>query len=107
MAKVQWSHLPAATPGGDLLPHMSANLRRSIVDAVFTGAGGPERMLAWVEKSDDNYEVFLKQIWAPGQAKAVSAELGVSEGVEALLEKLDRAEAAQTIDGEYTESEAA
>lgn len=102
-AKVNWSKLPQAMPGGDLMPHVSARMRRTIVDTVFQSSGGIERLQAWVEKNDDNYETFITKIWAPGQAKAMSAELQVSEGVEDLLAKLDAGENARIINGEINE----
>lgn len=96
-------------PGGGLLPHMSARLRTEIIDAVFEGVGGAERLRAWVETNDDNYAEFVK-LWARGAVRAANVELTASEGVEKLLEKLDRAENAQLIDGQATlvfETEAA
>lgn len=85
---------------------MSARLRTEIIDAVFHGAGGPERLLAWVEASDDNYSKFL-DIWARGAVRSSNVEISASEGVEALLEKLDRAENAKLIDGTALEVEVA
>ena len=99
----KWTHLPVTVAdGGGLLPHMSARLRTEIIDAVFHGSGGAERLLAWVDKSDENYGKFL-EIWARGAVRSTNVELGVSEGVEAMLEKLDRAQNAQLIDSEATE----
>ena len=95
---LSWGNLPATLPGGDLLPHMSAKQRRRTIDALYQGAGGDERALAWINKSDDNYGEFFK-IWAKGEAKATSVEVGMSEGVEDLLDRLDRAESAQLING--------
>lgn len=106
MKPVSWSHLPAAVPGGGLLPHMSARLRTEIIEAVFQGAGGPERLLAWVEKDDNNYSRFI-EIWARGAVRSSNVEISASEGVEALLEKLDRAENAKLIDGTALEVEVA
>lgn len=105
MPKVNWNHLPVSLPEGGLLPHVSARLRRQTIDAVFEMTGGTERLAAWAEKSDDNYKVFVTQVWAPGQAKSANVELGVSDGLEAMLDKLDRAERAQTIDAAYSELE--
>ena len=92
-------------PSGALLPHMSARLRTETIDALFVGAGGFERALAWIEKNDSNYAEFFK-LWAKGAVRATNVELGVSEGVEALLEKLDeqdRASRATVINGHATE----
>jgi hypothetical protein len=95
--RVQWSALPVTMPDGQLMPHMSARARTAMVDAVFQGAGGFERMLAWVEKSDENYGEFLTKIWAKGAAKVSSTELNVSGGVEDLLAKLDAGEHARVV----------
>lgn len=94
---VDWSQLPQAMPGGDLMPHMSARMRRTIVDTVFQASGGADRLLAWVEKNDENYETFVTKLWGPGQAKAVSAEVGLGGDVEELLAKLDAGEHARVI----------
>jgi hypothetical protein len=99
-----WGGLPATLPGGDLLPHMSAKRRRQTIDALYVGAGGDARALDWINKSDENYGEFFK-IWAKGEAKATSVEVGVGEGVEDLLDRLDRAENAQLINGTVTEIE--
>lgn len=95
---VKWSHLPIAMPGGGLLPHMSARLRTEIIDAVFEGVGGPEKLRAWVEASDENYGKFI-EMWARGAVKSTNVELTASEGIENLLEKLDRADNAKLIEG--------
>lgn len=103
----KWSHLPTpVADGGGLLPHMSARLRTEIIDAVFHGSGGAERLLAWVDKSDENYAKFF-EVWARGAVRSTNVEVGVSDSVENLLEKLDRADNAKLIDGEATEVEAA
>lgn len=97
----KWSHLPVALPGGSLLPHMSARLRTETIDALFVGTGGFNRALAWIEKSDDNYGEFFK-IWAKGAVRSSNVEVGVSEGVEKLLDQLDERERAKTIDATAT-----
>ena len=101
---VKWNHLPVALPGGSLLPHMSARLRTETIDALFVGSGGYEKALAWIEKSDENYAEFFK-IWAKGAVRSTNVEVGVSEGVESLLEKLDAADRAKTIDATAREVE--
>lgn len=88
--------LPTSLPGGSLLPHMSAKLRTQTIDTLFELAGGHERALAWIEKSDDNFAEFFK-IWAKGAVRSTNVELGVSDSLEALLDKLDAAENAKTI----------
>lgn len=106
MSGAKWSHLPTAMAGGSLLPHMSAKLRTEMIDAVFHGVGGADKLRAWVEASDENYKTFF-EVWARGAVRSTNVELGVTEGVEALLEKLDRAENAKLIDGTAVEVEAA
>jgi hypothetical protein len=91
MAKIKWN-LPMALPGGELLPHMSAKMRTQTVDAVFEGLGGHERLAAWAGKNDANYEAFVTKLWGKGQAKSSQVELGASEGVEAMLKRLDERE---------------
>lgn len=93
-----WSHLPIAMPGGTLMPHVSAKLRTEMIDALFVGAGGFERALAWIEKSDDNYGDFFK-VWAKGAVRSTNVELHADDSVEALLAKLDAGEHAKVIDG--------
>ena len=95
----KFNQFPVAMPGGGLMPHMSARLRTELVDALFVASGGFERALAWIERSDANYEVFFTKIWAKGAARSTNVEVGVSEGVEALLEKLDAGEHAQVVNG--------
>ena len=67
------------------------------MDALFEGAGGFNRALAWIESSNETYGDFFK-LWARGAVRATNLEVGVSEGVENLLDKLDQAERTQTID---------
>lgn len=86
-------------PGGPLAPHMSARLRTEIVDALFVGAGGFERALDWINKSEDNYGEFFK-IWARGAVRSTNVELTADDSVEALLARLDAGEHAKVIDGE-------
>lgn len=72
-----------------------------MMDALFEGAGGFDRALAWIEKNDDNYAEFFK-LYARGQARATNVEHNMGEGVEKLLEQLDereRAENAMVING--------
>ena len=89
--------LPVALPGGEMLPHLSARMRTRTIDALFEASGGFDRALAWIETSDENFGEFFTKVWAKGAAKPMSVEHTASEGVEALLEKLDQAER-ETID---------
>lgn len=101
MAKVKWSHLPVAMPGGSLLPHMSARLRTETIDAVFHNVGGAERMTAWAEESNDNLTKFY-EMWSRGAVRSTNVEHSAGEGFEAMLEKLERADNAKLIDGSAT-----
>lgn len=91
--------LPIALPGGDLMPHMSARMRTRTMDTIWEMVGGTERAVAWVEANDENYGEFFK-LWAKGAAKPISVEHSASEGVEALLDKLDVKERAVTINAD-------
>jgi hypothetical protein len=88
---VKWN-LPLAMPGGELLPHMSARRRTEIIDAVFEDAGGPEKLSAWVRKSDENYGDFILKLWGKGAARVTNMEVTASDGIESLLKKLDQRE---------------
>lgn len=81
------------------MPHMSARLRTETMDALFTGSGGFERALAWINANDDNYEKFFIA-WTRGAVRSTNVELSADESVEALLSKLDAGEHAKVIDGE-------
>lgn len=81
-----------------LTPHMSARLKQDTVDAVFTAAGGPERLLAFVEKDDENYKFFLQHLWGKGIPRVTNAEVSMdAEGVETLLARLDAGEHARVV----------
>lgn len=94
----KFAQFPVAMPSGDLMPHMSARLRTATIDALFVASGGFEKAQAWIEKNDENYADFFK-IWAKGASRSTNVEVGVSEGVEALLEKLDAGARAPVING--------
>lgn len=81
-------------PDGQLMPHMSARYRTAMIDAVFEGAGGFERLLAWVEKSNDNYGEFFK-IWAKGAIRSPAVD-----SAEVILENLHASDQAKLINPE-------
>lgn len=83
-------------PGGELVPHMSARYRTQMMDAIFEGAGGFQKALDWVEKSDSNYGEFFK-LWARGQARATSTELTAGSSIEDMLARLDGGEHATLV----------
>ena len=84
------------------MPHMSSRRRHEICDIVFEMVGGVERLAAETEKSSESYWEFMK-LWSKGLPRAVATEHTASEGVENLLDKLDKAERARTIDAEMTD----
>jgi len=86
-------------PNGAMIPHMSARKRTQTIDALFDAAGGFSRALAWIEKSDENYGEFFKGMWAKGAARPISVEHNSGAGLEEMLEKMDRAANAMTIEG--------
>ena len=95
-----WS-LPASLPSGDLMPYMSARRRHEIADIVFESCGGIERMTAWADRSDANYETFLTKIWIKGSLRAANPEEQASANdVESLLARLDAGEHAMIINGD-------
>src|ERR1700687_2870159 len=98
MSKVE---LPTSLPGGMMLPHMSARRRHEVCDVVFEMLGGTERLHHEANRDRDAYWEFMK-LWSKGLPRAVATEHSVGEGVEALLDKLDAAENAKTIDGVFT-----
>lgn len=81
------------------MPHMSARLRTETMDALFIGAGGYDRALAWINTNDENYEKFFLA-WSRGAVRSTNVELSADDSVEALLAKLDAGEHARVIDGE-------
>lgn len=83
-------------PGGPLLPHMSARLRTETIDALFIGAGGFDRALAWINKSDENYGDFFK-LWARGAVRSTNVELTADDSIETLLARLDAGEHAEVV----------
>jgi hypothetical protein len=96
---ISWSAFPVAMPGGQLIPHMSAQRRTQMMDALFEGAGGFDRALAWIEADDANYKEFFR-MWARGAVKSMNVEASTPDSVEALLARLDAGEDARVINPE-------
>lgn len=92
-----WSKLPSVVPGFGMTPHMSPRAKQDLADAVFWQVGGQERLVAFVEANDENYKFYLQHIWARNMPKAQQTEITASEGVEALLAKIDAGEHARVI----------
>lgn len=86
------------TPAGMLVPFMSARRRHEVCDIVFENLGGSERLEHEANKDNESYWKFMG-LWSKGLPRAVSTEHTVDNGVESLLDKLDRAANAKTIDG--------
>lgn len=87
-----------------MMPHMSSRRRHEVCDTVFEMLGGPERLHHEANKSSEAFWEFMK-LWGKGLPRAVATEHSVTEGVETLLDKLDAAERAKTIEGAFTEVE--
>lgn len=84
------------------MPYLSAKRRHEICDTVFEMVGGVERLAHEANRNSDAYWEFMK-LWSKGLPRAVATEHSASEGVENLLDKLDRAEKATLIEGTATE----
>jgi hypothetical protein len=96
-------NLPAmAGPAGGLVPFMSARRRHEICDVVFENLGGTQRLEHEANRDQESYWRFMG-LWAKGLPRAATQEHTVGSGVEDLLDKLDRAANAKTIDGEFVE----
>lgn len=95
------------TADGGLMPHISGRLKQDTVDAVFQATGGFDRLLAFTERTEDNYKFFLEKLWAKGLPRVSNADVSVSaDGVEALLARLDAGESARVISPDGLASEA-
>lgn len=90
------------TAAGQLVPFMSARRRHEILDIVFENLGGTQRLEHEAGRDSDSFWKFMG-LWGKGLPRAMSTEHNVGGGVEDLLDKLDRAANAKTIDGNFTE----
>lgn len=82
---------PTVTRSGDILPGLSGRRRQEQMDALYEASGGFQRALAWLEKSDENWEKFFLGPYAKGAQRAVTVEHAAGAGLEDLIEKMDRA----------------
>lgn len=97
--------LPTVGDDGSLYGHVGRYAGMAVVTA-FEMIGGTDRLAAWADKNPGEFftKVLPKTIAKPH-------EHTVSEGVEDLLDKLDRVERQQrldtshAVDAEFTESE--
>lgn len=87
--------LPDTDADGQLYQHVGRYAGRMVLTA-FDMIGGVDRLADWADKNPGEFftKVFPKVIAKPH-------EVGVSEGVEALLERLDAADQAVPIDGQH------
>lgn len=93
---------PVAGPAGGLVPFMSARRRHEICDIVFENLGGAARLEHEANRDQESYWKFMG-LWSKGLPRAATHEHNAGAGIEDLIERLDRAENAKTIDGDFTE----
>lgn len=93
---------PVTLPGGMLVPFMSARRRHEICDIVFENLGGAQRLEHEANKDQDSFWKFMG-LWSKGLPRAATTEHTVDNGLETLLDKLDKAANAKVIDGSFTE----
>lgn len=94
--------LPTTLSNGMMLPHMSARRRHEVGDIVFEMLGGVQRLHHEANRDSDSYKWFVGTVWAKGLPRAVATESTNAGGVEDMLERLEKVEAAEkskTIDG--------
>lgn len=95
---VTWGHLGASVPSLSLLPHVSGRLKQNVVDAVFEAVGGTDKLVAFVEKDDENYKFFLQHLWSKNLPRVSHNEHTLDESsVEAMLAKIDAGEHAPVV----------
>lgn len=97
--------LPMTTGAGLMVPFMSARRRHEICDIVFEQLGGVERLAHEAGKDSDAYWQFMTKLWGKGLPRATSTEHSVDNGVETLLEALDKRNGggAKVINGDFVE----
>ena len=95
-----WSKLPTALNDGSMVPFMSHRDREHLAFALFHGAGDYERMLHLLEKDDEKFFDWGKELLLKRLPRPVAVEHGASAGVEAMLAKLDERDRMRTINGE-------
>lgn len=96
--------LPVMGPAGSLVPFLSARRRHEICDAVFENLGGSARLEHEANRDQESYWKFMA-LWSKGLPRAATTEHTAATGVEDLLDKLDRAANAKTINGDFVEVE--
>jgi hypothetical protein len=94
--------LPTSLPGGFMQPFMSKRRLQQQFDTVDEMLGGDMRLFDEANKNSDAYWEF-KKLQAKMMPRESLATHDVSDGVEALLDKLDAAEREKTIEGSYLE----
>lgn len=81
--------------------HMSPAAKQEVIDKAFHANGGQVGYNAWAKSNPDDYynKHFLRNVPRP-----TAIEHTAASSVEDLLERLDRAANAKTIDGEYRDA---
>lgn len=97
-----WGKLPTVASDGSLLPFLSPKQRELQAWAIYQNSGGDARMVAILQTDADKFYDFGKDLHLKRLQKP-DTNIGVSDGVEALLEKLDAADRATLIDSTATE----
>jgi hypothetical protein len=91
---------PQTSAAGMLAPFMSARRRHEVCDIVFEMIGGVQRLAHEAERDP---KWFYSSLWVKGLPRAATTEHTLDTGVDALLDKLDKAANAKTIEGNFTE----
>lgn len=94
-----WDKLPVALEGGELFTLLTPKGREDFAVTILKESGDWERLVHILQNDKEKFfewakEVVLKRLPKPAQ----EIQHGVSENVEALWERLDRAEKATLIE---------
>lgn len=99
-----WGKLPTTLSDGSLLPYMSPKDREKQNALVFHASGGFDREVAILKGDNDKFHdvymnTFVKRLPKP------ETTIGLSDGVEAILERMDAADRALVINSTAVEVE--
>jgi hypothetical protein len=89
-------------PSGNMVPFLSARRRHEIMDTAFELTGGVQRLVHEMNRDTEGYWKGMS-LWSKGLPRAATTEHTAGTGVEDLLDRLDRADKAKTINGDFTE----
>lgn len=81
--------LPAALPGGALLPYMSAQRFNQLAWTTFEAIGGFERL---AHEADKDFKWFMEKVFVKAQPKNLNVDATSSTGIEGLLAKAKQAQ---------------